>query len=311
MADMSALERRAKELREGITRSRYDLEAFQAGNNVYPGGNAPNPSGSNQYTPYFNAAYELEKGGILGQQAQAQSGARSAIDRLTGQVTREGSALSKLREQALRSNKYGMADQGILRSGINIDRQSEIGRDFLEASQELQQGAAQGKQDIETELSMQEAGFNQQLIGAELNRAEQEKEYRIQQALREAELKADQEALAATEREIEELKNEKLPKASKAGKYTPPGAITKSFEQKQRETQNKKLIAQAKAQNKIRQQKGLPARSTKIGDIRARVQREKLTAAARAANKARRKKGLPARSMKWADIQARHKKSKG
>lgn len=255
MATIGALKRRAEELRQGINAGRAEIANFARGNEVYQGG-SPNPSGTNgEYTPYYDAEYALTESDILGQKARAQSGARTASSRLESQYRTGISAVDRLREQALKTNTVSMADQGILRSGINIGQQGEIGRDYLEAVRELTSQKAMSQEDVENELAQQESDLSSNLMNAQLLRMQRETEYRLQQALRESELAADQEALAATQREIEKAKEEEKLKAQANGKFIPKGSTKKPTTKKpaakkKTPAQLKRQIAKLKARNK-------------------------------------------------------------
>lgn len=250
MATLSALQRRAKKLRQGVSTSRRQLTSLTAGNNVYPGGNTPNPSGSNGTTPYYDAEYDLTQQQIEGQRGRLQAAARTGLSRSETAERENRQELGRLRRRALEENEYTMADQGLVRSGINVGEQADIGKDYMLDMQDLARQFAQQREDVESELAMGEADLNQDLLFAQLERGEREKEWRLRRAELEAQIEADKEALEATREEIKLLKAEKKPKASASGKFIPAGTVKKK---KNAKAANKK-VSQAQAK-RIRQRK--------------------------------------------------------
>lgn len=242
MATQSALEKRLRELRTGTATGRITPESYLRGSTVYSQGGSPNPSGSNQYTPYNDTQYNLQVSDIERQRQRARSGATSALSRLQSDWQQTTGELKEAHGDSQTALKQRMADQGILRSGINVDQQGEIDQVFFDEYGRLARDVATQREDIERGLATAESDLETNLLQAQFDRAMREFEQRLEQARVEAQIIANRESTAALQEEMAAMKN--VPQANNAGKYLPNGT-TRVVQHKRSNSPSKKL-AQSK-----------------------------------------------------------------
>lgn len=161
----------------------------------------------------FNAQYAGLYRNLDTQQAQLQSDRSTYLNRLTSDydvTAQEGERNQALARRLLQSR---MADQGILRSGINVGAQGTLGEDYLRYMDELSRTKAQATTDVESETARALNGLNMQ------------REQLMFQHARDEDIQAREDAMAKAQAEAMQAALDRL-QASQP-KPTPTGQLTR------------------------------------------------------------------------------------
>lgn len=96
----------------------------------------------------FDPQYEAEFNSLQGQLAQLTSDSGVAESRTNQDFLLSKNRLTDQRSDILSSLEQKFADNGILRSGINIAKQSKVGEDYTQDVGDLTQGLSRRLEDI-------------------------------------------------------------------------------------------------------------------------------------------------------------------
>lgn len=140
----------------------------------------------------FDAAYAPLYRQLDEQQGRLASNFQQDSGRLSNSTQAMQRRLEQLRDQNLRGNEERMADNGILRSGINVAQQGRIGQEFLGQTNDLQSQQAMGISDLSRSLSDALSGLNSQREGLMANQARDEMSSRLEEAQARANAEAQQ-----------------------------------------------------------------------------------------------------------------------
>lgn len=135
------------------------------------------------------------------------------------QFNQEG--LESSHERARRQLLDQLAAQGILKSGINISEQEELGQDFQRALQQLQMGVNNSMADIMSQANARRQGLMGQQEMLNFMQAQGAAQYQQQEAMRQAQAEANQRALQNWQSLIGTLQ----PHVTPEGKIQPTGNV--------------------------------------------------------------------------------------
>lgn len=161
------------------------------------GGGTPS-QGQDQNQPYtfgFNPAYAARMRQLQQQRAGLNSQMELGERRLGENYAFNMDALQRALDRNLEGNEQNMADQGILRSGINVRQQGRIGEDHQRGVSELAMQVARQREDMQRAYASSEQDIFNQIEQLEFQRAQEEAQQRREEEMRNAEMEAMQKAL--------------------------------------------------------------------------------------------------------------------
>lgn len=114
--------------------------------------------------------------------------------------TRSTSQLGESRDQTLKGLQQKFADQGILRSGINVEQQGKVGQDYTRGIDELARSISGRSLERENQFKSAQNRFQERLSELQQQRAERQAEQDAEQARQQAEIQARQQAEEAAKK---------------------------------------------------------------------------------------------------------------
>lgn len=174
------------------------------------GGGASNPATlgySSQFSPLLQALDRQQA--MLAQQGQQQ------INDIEVGTQRDLSQAERLQETARRRLQERMADQGILRSGANINAQADLGMEYQQLLDQINTGRATGLRDvnINSQNAMADIAFQRESMAGQIANEQ------AQQAREDAQRRAQAEAAAE---EVRRRTEAAQPRPSATGQYISP-----------------------------------------------------------------------------------------
>lgn len=160
-----------------------------------------------QYAPLYRQLDEQQ--GRLASDYNLQSG------RLQMDADAMLRRLGQVRDNDLRANEERMADNGILRSGINVAQQGRIGQDYVGGVNDLEGNRSRSLSDLARILSDSLSGLNSQRESLMAQQGRDETMARLQEAEARAQAEAQQ-------RYLQNLLAQQ-PQPTPTGNYRPPG----------------------------------------------------------------------------------------
>ncbi len=156
------------------------------------------PSARRQRVPWetFNPEYHSTLTSILRRQSELGSEEELGRRRLEEEYGERTRGLGRSREEALRSLAESMAERGLLRSGIYVGEQGEIGEQYQRGLGELAGMRSRGLEDMARQFAQARSGLEEERTGMERQRAAYESQESLSEAQEEAERQAIQEANA-------------------------------------------------------------------------------------------------------------------
>lgn len=151
---------------------------------------APKPPTSLQQYPY-DQQHEMGLRDITRRESEITSLEELARRRLLEDYGSGERDLNRVYGENLENLSQRMANQGILRSGINIQEQTDLGSTFGRQQEELTQGRARGEEDISRDVTGQMGQLTREKELLDYERTERVKQQELERAQREAEAKAN------------------------------------------------------------------------------------------------------------------------
>lgn len=143
----------------------------------------------------FNAQYAGMYRNLDTQQAQTQADRSSYLNRLTSDYDTTMAESERNQALARRLLQARMADQGILRSGINVGEQGELGEEYLRHIDSLNRARTGGVEDVESSTARALSQLNMQREQLMFNQARDEETRMREDAMAQAQAEAQQAAL--------------------------------------------------------------------------------------------------------------------
>lgn len=134
----------------------------------------------------FDAYYESNVRRLQGQEAGLSSQEEIARRRLQEGFQSGSQELGRSRDMAMQGLRERMADQGITRSGINIQEQGNIGEEYLRGVQGLEGERARSEEDLMRDIQSQREALNQERTAYDEQRARDLAEMRLEEARKQA-----------------------------------------------------------------------------------------------------------------------------
>lgn len=177
----------------------------------------------------YDAQYDEAVRGIQGGLANLESNTNLAKQRAASDFETGKRNLAESHTKQLDTLRERLANQGILRSGINIGEQGRIGTEVAKRAGEMQQGYQRGVEDIDREYATRQQQFNSQLSQLNVDRARRESERQEQVSREEAQRKANEELANNMRIQLDEMKERMLkavqPQPSPTGQFQLPPPI--------------------------------------------------------------------------------------
>lgn len=150
----------------------------------------PKPPTSLQQYPY-DQMHEMGLRDITRRESEVRSLEELARRRLLEDYGSGERDLNRVYGENLENLSQRMANQGILRSGINIQEQTDLGSTHGRQLEELTQGRARGEEDISRDVTGQMGQLTREKELLDYERTERVKQQELERAQREAEAKAN------------------------------------------------------------------------------------------------------------------------
>lgn len=172
--------------------------------------------------PNYEETLRRVNEGLAGLTSQEEQGKRRLDEDYASSMRQAGES----HEQNIKALQERLANQGILRSGINVGEQGRYGQEYQKVQEGLGQAKSRGTEDMVRELTAQRQNLETERRLAESNRARSEAEFRDTLAREEAETEANERFKQQQAQELETLKNKVLelsqPKPTPTGQLVPP-----------------------------------------------------------------------------------------
>lgn len=176
-----------------------------------PGGGPPVVTPGMGFIPY----YEEQRNNIARQQAGVQSQGQSELQRIQAMLGIQQHDLSNEQQRAEHSARNQLASQGILRSGITVDAENQLGQAYANRIADMQRQGAWNTEDLQSQIAQQLQQLNQQLASVNTNQARDQSAAQLEadriNAENQAAWQASQQQLAAQQ-----------PQANAQGQYQTP-----------------------------------------------------------------------------------------
>lgn len=143
---------------------------------------AQQPASTNPASMSFDPQYEATKNTINQGLAGLQSSKDLNTQRTNEDYTTNVGTAAKANTQNLSDLQNRLANQGIGYSGVNVAEQGRIGEDYQKQLGQLAQGKQRSLEDIQRDFTDRQAGFQNQLSQAEVDRGNRETELQKTQA---------------------------------------------------------------------------------------------------------------------------------
>lgn len=206
--------------------SRGRVGIMSRGANVYNGGS--NAAVVGRMSPGsiggFNTKFQDQARGLMDRRSQLGSDEEYQSRRINEGYNSQLDNFERLREQAMTANTERMAGQGILRSGINLGQQGEIGGEFQRNVDTASSGRARSLEDVARAILSGHQGIENEWEGMERENTRYEAELARQRAEEEARRVAAEQAAEQQRRAIEAQIAAAQPRADATGSYRPAAA---------------------------------------------------------------------------------------
>lgn len=174
----------------------------------------------------FNPAYEETLRSVnerlAGLTSQEELGRRRIAEDYSTGMRQAGEG----HEQNIKGLQERLANQGILRSGINVGEQGRLGTEYQKQQEALGQGQSRGIEDLVRGLTAQRQSLESERRLSESDRAREEATFRDTLAREEAETEANERFKQQQNADMEALKQKILdlsqPKPTPTGQLVPP-----------------------------------------------------------------------------------------
>lgn len=144
------------------------------------------PASTNPASMSFDPQYEATKNQINAGLAGLQSTKDLSTQRTNEDYTKATDTAAKGNSQTLKNLQYKLSGQGIGYSGINVAEQGRIGEDYQTQLAGLATNKNRTLEDIQRDFTDKQAGYQNQLTQAEVDRGDRETERQKTQAADEA-----------------------------------------------------------------------------------------------------------------------------
>ena len=131
-----------------------------------------------RYDPVYENTINTIHQGIAG----LESGKELSTRRVNEDFDVASRDLAQNQTQKSSGLQHRMANQGIVRSGINVGQMGIQARDYQQDVGELEQGKARSIEDIQRDITTKAGEYQNQLSSAEIDRAGRQTQYELEQA---------------------------------------------------------------------------------------------------------------------------------
>lgn len=114
--------------------------------------------------------------------------------------------LLKSRDQTLQQVRDALANKGIGRSSIHTEEQGNVQTKYQEGKTGLETGFTRSMEDLARDTLSKFQGYNDQLAGAQVDRANRQAEFEKQQAMEQAQAQADKQQADDIRNQLETMK---------------------------------------------------------------------------------------------------------
>lgn len=175
-----------------------------------------------RFNPRYEETIRSVNERLAGLTSQEEHGRRRFDEDYSTNMTKLGEG----HEKGITSLQERLANQGILRSGINVGEQARMGGEYQKAQGELGTQKARGIEDMVRELTGQRQGIETERRLAEADRGREEVDFRDTLAREESQREADEAFRVKQAEELEALRTKitelSQPKPAPTGQLIPP-----------------------------------------------------------------------------------------